>query len=156
DLGSDSLLEPLAADAEKFRVTMYNPDLLQRSHSRGRHQYLIAREVLQADVVINLPKLKSHKKACVTGALKNLVGINGNKEYLPHHRKGGSEGGGDCYVGQPAWKRAAEDLLDVANRRSPGSTQAAFAWMAGAAERIAAKLGADENIEGSWYGNDTI
>ena len=88
-------------DATKFRVTMYNPDLLQRTHAAGRHQYLIAKEVIEANVVINLPKLKSHKKSCVTGALKNLVGINGNKEYLPHHRKGGSESGGDCYIGRP-------------------------------------------------------
>ncbi len=156
DLKKDSLLESLSDDASKFRVTMYNPDLLHRTHGAGLHQYLIAREVIEANAVINLPKLKSHRKACVTGALKNLVGINGNKEYLPHHRKGGSESGGDCYAGRPGWKRAAEDLLDAANRRPPGTTQAAFAWMAGAAERIAAKLGADENLEGSWYGNDTI
>ena len=135
---------------------MYNPDLLHRTHEAGRHQYLIAKEVIEANVVINVPKLKSHKKACVTGALKNLVGINGNKEYLPHHRKGGSESGGDCYWGRPRWKGAAEDLLDAANRRPPGMTQAAIAWTAGAFERIAAKLGADENLEGSWYGNDTI
>jgi uncharacterized protein (DUF362 family) len=156
DLGEESLLEPLSKDANKFRVTMYNPDLLHRTHSAGHHQYLIAREVIEAGVVINLPKLKSHRKACVTGALKNLVGINGNKEYLPHHRKGGSDSGGDCYVGQPAWKGATEDLLDAANRRSAGTGKAAFAWMARTAERIAMKLGADENIEGSWYGNDTI
>ena len=156
DLKTDSLLEPLNDDAGKFRVTMYNPDLLHRTHAAGRHQYLIAKEVIDANVVINLPKLKSHKKACVTGALKNLVGINGNKEFLPHHRKGGSESGGDCYAGGPAWKRAAEDWLDTANRSSPGTTQSAFAWMARTAERIGAKLGADENLEGSWYGNDTI
>jgi len=156
DLGNESLLEPLRADAGQFRVTMYNPDLLHRTHGAGRHQYLIAKEVIDADVVINLPKLKCHRKACVTGALKNLVGINGNKEYLPHHRKGGSESGGDCYVGRPLWKRATEDLLDAANRRPSGASKVAFAWMAGTAERIAAKLGADENLEGSWYGNDTI
>jgi uncharacterized protein (DUF362 family) len=156
DLGEESLLEPLAADASKFRVTMYNPDLLQRTHAAGRHQYLIAKEVIEANVVINLPKLKTHRKACVTGALKNLVGINGNKEYLPHHRKGGSESGGDCYIGRPAWKRGAEELRDAANRRDPGGTQAALTWMAGTAERIAARLGADENLEGAWYGNDTI
>jgi len=156
DLKKDSLLESLAEDATKFRVTMYNPELLHRTHAAGRHQYLIAKEVIEANVVINLPKLKSHKKACVTGALKNLVGINGNKEYLPHHRKGGSESGGDCYIGRSGWKWAVEDLLDAANRRPPGAAQAACAWMAGTAERIAAKLGADENLEGSWYGNDTI
>jgi uncharacterized protein (DUF362 family) len=156
DLGKDSLLHRLNGDAHKFRVTMYNPDFLLSTHGGGRHQYLIAREVLDADVVVNLPKLKCHRKACVTGALKNLIGINGNKEYLPHHRKGGSENGGDCYAGRPLWKRATEDLLDAANRRPAGISQAALAWMAGTAQRIAAKLGSDENIEGSWHGNDTI
>lgn len=155
DLGKESLLEGLH-DANKFRVTMYNPDFLHRTHSQGRHQYLIAKDVIEANIVINLPKLKSHKKACITGALKNLIGINGNKEYLPHHRKGGSTSGGDCYVGSPIWKRATEDLLDAANRREPSTTQATLAWMAGTAQRIAAKLGADENLEGSWHGNDTI
>jgi uncharacterized protein (DUF362 family) len=156
DLGKDSLLESLSDDASKFRVTMYNPDLLQRTHGAGRHQYLIAKEVIEANVVMNLPKLKSHKKTCLTGALKNLVGINGNKEYLPHHRKGGSQGGGDCYAGRAGWKQAAEEWLDMANRRPAGAIQTAFARMAGIAQRIAARLGADENIEGSWYGNDTI
>jgi uncharacterized protein (DUF362 family) len=156
DLKQDSLLESLADDARKFRVTMYNPDLLQRTHAAGRHQYLIAKEVIEANVVINLPKLKSHKKACVTGALKNLVGINGNKEYLPHHRKGGSESGGDCYIGRPAWKWGAEELRDAANRRDPGGPHAVLTWMARTAERVAARFGTDENLEGAWYGNDTI
>jgi len=99
DLGGRSLLEPLAGQSRRFRVTMYNPDLLGRTHAPGRHQYLVAREAIEADVVVNLPKLKSHKKTCITGALKNLIGINGNKEYLPHHRKGGQLRGGDCYPG---------------------------------------------------------
>jgi hypothetical protein len=35
---------------------------------------LIAKDVLEADIIINLPKLKMHKKAGVTNALKNFVG----------------------------------------------------------------------------------
>ncbi len=123
DLKQDSLLDALAEDASKFRVTMYNPELLHRTHGAGRHQYLIAKEVIEANVLINLPKLKSHRKACVTGTLKNLVGINGNKEYLPHHRKGGSESGGDCYVGRPGWKRVARRL--AGRCESPPSRHAA-------------------------------
>ncbi len=88
DLGRESLLEPVSGGAP-FRVTMYPPELMARTHAPGRHQYLVAREVIAADVVINLPKLKTHKKAGVTCALKNLIGINGNKEFLPHHRVGG-------------------------------------------------------------------
>jgi uncharacterized protein (DUF362 family) len=156
DLGRASLLEGLAEDAGRFRVTMYNPDLLNRTHAPGRHQYLIARELVEADVVVNLPKLKTHRKAGVTGALKNLVGINGNKEYLPHHRKGGSADGGDCYPGNSWPKRRAEDLLDIANRQRPGMAQSALARTAELLARAASWLGADADLEGAWYGNDTV
>ena len=99
DLGADSLLEPVTDGGASFRVTCYDPRLLARTHAPGRHQYLIARDVLDADVIINLPKLKTHKKAGITCALKNLIGINGNKEFLPHHRVGGAGAGGNCYPG---------------------------------------------------------
>jgi len=156
DMKGESLLEPLAADAGKFRVTMYNPDLMRKTHAPGKHQYLIAREVMDADVVINLPKLKCHKKAAITGALKNLVGINGNKEYLPHHRRGGSANGGDCYAGKSWLKDKAEALLDAANRRGPGPVQSLLGRCAHVSLRFARVLGADSNLEGSWYGNDTV
>jgi len=39
--------------------------------------------------------MKTHQKAGLTGALKNLVGINGAKAYLVHHRKGLPSQGGD-------------------------------------------------------------
>ncbi len=156
DLKQDSLLEPLNADAGKFRVTMYNPDLLKNTHCPGRHQYLVAREVIDTDVVINLPKLKAHKKSCITGALKNLVGINGHKEYLPHHRKGGQLTGGDCYVGGSRLKTWAEDLYDAANRKQAGQYQLSLARLAYFLVRCAKWLGEGTDMEGSWYGNDTI
>src|SRR5690606_2650770 len=46
-------------------------------------------------LVINLPKLKTHKKTGVTLSLKNLVGINGDKNWLPHHSLGSVGEGGD-------------------------------------------------------------
>jgi uncharacterized protein (DUF362 family) len=155
DLAGASLLEDLAEDADRFRVTMYDPDRLQETHAKGRHQYLIAQPILDADVVINLPKLKTHKKAGITGALKNLVGINGNKEFLPHHRKGGSLSGGDCYYGRAPLKALAEELLDSANR-SRASAPRAKARLAELAVHAATLLGADDNIDGSWFGNDTV
>jgi uncharacterized protein (DUF362 family) len=155
DMKEQSLLEPVT-EGGKFRVTVYNPDLLERTHCRGRHQYLVARDTVEADLVINLPKLKCHQKACITGALKNLVGINGNKEYLPHHRKGGGEGGGDCYSGRWFSKRIAEDLLDWANRSGSPEMTRGLVRAAEIFTRSACYLGADDNLEGAWYGNDTI
>src|SRR5436190_10491422 len=115
DLGHDSLLESITEPRASFRVTCYDPRLMAKTHGPGRHQYLVAKEIIEADVVINLPKLKTHKKAGITCALKNLVGINGNKEYLPHHRVGGSKTGGDCYPGRSVVKRALEHIFDLKN-----------------------------------------
>jgi hypothetical protein len=50
-----------------------------------------------ADVFICLPKLKTHKKTGVTLSLKNLVGINADKNWLPHHTFGSPNDGGDEY-----------------------------------------------------------
>jgi uncharacterized protein (DUF362 family) len=157
DLGDESCLQPLDHDYSKFRVTAYNPDLLHGTHRPGSHRYLIAREVLDADVVVNLPKLKCHMKACVTGALKNLVGINGHKEYLPHHRKGGSARGGDCYPDSAIWKHVSENIADFVNRGSGIAPIRFFlASSVAAGRKIAAATGGDANLEGSWYGNDTV
>jgi hypothetical protein len=157
DLGDESSLKPLDRDAAKFRVTAYDPDLLNATHNPGHHKYLIAREVLEADVVVNLPKLKCHMKACLTGALKNLVGINGHKEYLPHHRKGGSGAGGDCYPGVPLWKEWMEGALDTVNRAGEGRLlRSGLGRLLAACRKFAALAGADDNLEGAWYGNDTV
>src|SRR5215475_2495998 len=156
DLGCDSLLEPVADGRNSFRVTCYDPRLLAKTHAPGRHQYLVAKEIIEADVIINLPKLKTHKKAGITCALKNLIGINGNKEYLPHHRLGGASAGGDCYPGKSLVKRATEYALDRQNEaRSPITGKL---WH-GAAEnlgRISSRAGDQIGVEGSWSGNDTV
>jgi uncharacterized protein (DUF362 family) len=157
DLGEDSALGPLDSDSERFRVTVYDPDLLTAAHRQGSHKYLIAREVLEADVVLNIPKLKCHTKACITGTLKNLVGINGHKEYLPHHRKGGSSAGGDCYPGAPQWKRVMEDAADIANHEGGlRPLRYALGRTVAAGRKLAALACADTNIEGAWHGNDTL
>lgn len=157
DLGSDSLLEAISAGWEKFRVTMYDPRKMAVNHRPGVHRYLVARDILDADLVINVPKLKTHKKAGVTIALKNLIGINGNKDYLPHHRKGAADRGGDNYGKASLPKTLAELLLDFANRhldkprfysRLVRQTYRLL-WF----DKI---LGRTTDIEGGWHGNDTI
>ncbi len=41
----------------------------------GKFKLYIARPVLEADVVINLPKLKTHSLTLLTGAVKNMFGV---------------------------------------------------------------------------------
>jgi uncharacterized protein (DUF362 family) len=156
DLGYASRLEPISSGSPQFRVTMYDPDVLAAAHRLGRHRYLVAREAIEADVVINVPKLKTHKKACITGALKNVIGINGHKSYLPHHRKGGAGNGGDCYPGRSFVKSAIESLLDRANHSAGSATRRCYAVLAAGVGRVEALRSAPVDLEGSWYGNDTI
>ncbi|MBK6486591.1 MAG: DUF362 domain-containing protein [Gemmatimonadetes bacterium] len=155
DLAEQSLLEPIAADGN-FRVTQYPPAELARTHGPGRHQYLVYRDVIDADVVVNLPKLKTHKKAGVTCALKNLIGINGNKEYLPHHRLGGSADGGDCYPGEDPVKRALESAYDQANSTRSLALRRVIGVGTRALNRVLHMQGDELGVEGSWSGNDTI
>lgn len=159
DLGVDSLLEPISADWKNFRVTVYDPRKMWAHHRPGRHRYLVAREILEADLVVNVPKLKAHKKAGITCCLKNLIGINGNKEYLPHHRKGGADhGAGDDYA-HAHWKLSlAEHLLDFANSHLRGLPRLYRLFERVAWRHMVQRQDADPTaqIEGSWHGNDTI
>jgi uncharacterized protein (DUF362 family) len=158
DLGRHSLLEPISRDASKFRVTMYDPRKMRQNHAPGRHRYLVARDILAADVVINLPKLKTHKKAGLTAALKNLVGINGNKEYLPHHRKGSRSWGGDNYEKFSVLKGMTEEILDFANMFFLEKPRAYrfFTHLVYYLLVADMRLGGSGEVEGSWYGNDTV
>ncbi len=53
--------------------------------------YFIARPVVEADLVVNLPKLKTHAFAQYTGAIKNMFGaIPGKRKREAHFRAPGS------------------------------------------------------------------
>jgi len=156
DLGRQSLLEPISANGNRFRVAWYDPRLMAKTHHLGVHQYLVAKEVVEADIIINLPKLKTHRKAGITCALKNLIGINGNKEYLPHHRLGGSQSGGDCYPGNGVVKRALEYLSDQQNLASSYAAGMLWRLLFAVFARTSRAQGDRTGTDGSWSGNDTI
>lgn len=155
DLGASSLLEPISEPAGRFRCTNYDPDRIIAVQRPGVHKYMIAREPLDADIIFNLPKLKTHCKAGITAALKNLVGLNGDKDYLPHHRIGSPADGGDCYAEPHLAKRSAELLFDLANRRIGRRGYGVAALFAGAAARLALPIGTG-GLDGGWHGNDTV
>ena len=158
DLAGDSLLTDIEERARRFRVTMYDHRLMNRRHSQGKHQYLVSNSVLSADFIINVPKLKTHIKAGITGALKNLVGINGHKEFLPHHVNGWPGSGGDQYQRRSAVKPIYNVLYD---RRWRGHSTVRVATLAQAAFLKAlayvSRLASDDHMyDGGWSGNDTI
>ncbi len=75
----------------------YNMAETNDRHRDSTHEYMLCRTPMDADVLINIPKLKCHKKVGLTCALKNLVGINANKNWLPHHTEGTPDKGGDQF-----------------------------------------------------------
>ncbi|MGB0578423.1 MAG: DUF362 domain-containing protein [Limisphaerales bacterium] len=86
-------------------------------HHRGeRHEYLLCRTPMDADVLINLPKLKTHKKVGLTCALKNLVGINANKNWLPHHTEGTPDQGGDQFPESTTKNKLEHSWMGTAKR----------------------------------------
>lgn len=159
DLGQDSLLTDIQDKSDRFRVTMYDHRLMSQHHSEDKHEYLIANSVLSADLVINVPKLKTHAKAGITGSLKNLVGINGHKEYLPHHVNGSPATGGDQYQHVSMVKPLINRLYDwywsnhARRSRIHNLAQASLIRALHVPSKV---LDKDHMFEGSWSGNDTI
>lgn len=156
DVGRDSLLCDVAEQSERFRVTNYDPRAMRAHHTIDRHEYLIAKAVLESDVVINVPKLKTHRKAGLTCCLKNVVGINGSKDYLPHHRVGPATQGGDEYRYPSLWKRLGSRFSDRVEASPDGAFRGLWHLAVRVCRRMSFHCARDPYSEGSWYGNDTI
>ena len=93
DLKKESELN--GVDPKRFYGADYNRKETVAAHSKGHHKYFISNTILNADAVISVPKLKVHRKVGVTLNVKNMVGINGNKNYLVHYQIGTQRQGGD-------------------------------------------------------------
>jgi hypothetical protein len=105
--------------------------------------------------VINAPKLKTHKKAGITCALKNMVGINGDKSWLPHHRAGAPPQGGDEYPKMSFVKSFESTAIDCLRRNPMFWCAVRKIYHAVKKEDSSCRVTYDTR-EGSWYGNDTI
>lgn len=114
DLGHDSLFDEIAEHADRFRSTaaVYE-NVMADVHNAEHHQYSFATTVLESDVFICLAKMKTHRKAGVTLSLKNLVGLNNEKRWLPHHRAGRLSEGGDVLANDaPVANVVKEQMAD--------------------------------------------
>jgi len=126
-------------------------------HKPGAHRYAFHRVFFESDVVIGLPKIKTHRKAGMTCAMKNLVGLNANKDWLPHHRKGAFVGGGDEYQHRSLRKAIMSKSWDWRWRLRSPLGQRVMLGVEHAIERTGAVYPfRDEFTEGSWWGNTTI
>lgn len=161
DLKDRSLLLPLMGGTCEFGVSQYPRHRMRRAHSPTTNKYLFPKEIMKADVVINLPKLKTHMKAGVTIALKNLVGINGHKDYLPHFRFGSPRSGGDEYPDLNWLGNLAAWFTHQEWEYDRGVMKLALIYAAGGCSLVHRRLAGLKPLDGcvdsgSWYGNDTL
>ncbi len=136
----------------------YDAGVVNRHHSGGRHEYLIAGCAIKCDVVFSLPKWKTHKKAGITASLKNLVGVNADKNWLPHHTEGNPTAGGDEHP-NPDLKHRAERRLVSLVRDLSSSAPVVGPWVHRVARSAGKQVFGDTETtirSGNWFGNDTV
>ena len=157
DLGENSEFVGHRPSTRGYYGADYDVAETNQVHSGGRHMYKVSRTVISADVFVNLPKMKTHKKAGITCSLKNLVGINTYKNWLPHHNEGTPAEGGDQFPSDSATRRV-EGVLTDRFKAVLLSQPALGRWLI-PVKYIGKKVFGDtrETIRsGSWHGNDTL
>ncbi|MHA1400494.1 MAG: DUF362 domain-containing protein, partial [Candidatus Heimdallarchaeaceae archaeon] len=157
NLKENSALSKYSKNFENFRVTQYDKRKMRQSHNKIDNKYLIANSVLHSDLIISIPKLKTHRKAGMTASMKNLIGINGSKDYLPHHRKGSVEENGDEYLYKSVRKKIISDINERINISKNSLIRLLLISIKNVLY-VSKKIMKfkDSYYEGSWWGNDTI
>jgi len=144
DLGNISAFKKDVLDYKAFRGAECRTEIMSLHHNETKDEYLIANTLLCADVVINLPKMKTHKRAGVTLALKNMVGITGDRNWLPHSSECVSEN--KC-CSKPGLKaRLSRGLKNMINLIKP--LRDTLRQFVGVTEAT--------RTAGNWYGNDIM
>jgi uncharacterized protein (DUF362 family) len=156
NLGKQSLFYRHPGEG-RFYGADYDYKTLNKHHQGEIQEYLICATPVMADVFICLPKLKTHKKTGVTLSLKNLVGINADKNWLPHHTFGSPNQEGDEYP-DISLKRKVETFGSKAIKQLAikvpilGPKVARYFRNKGAS--VFGK-GSNTIRSGNWHGNDT-
>ena len=157
DLGKSSFLSEINQRYTNFRVTDYDRLGMVQHHNLVSNQYLIPKAILDSTVVLNLPKLKTHRKVGITVSLKNLVGINGHKDWLPHHSNLSTQEGGDEYL-HPSRRKRLDTYFDERVDISQQIWKKYFYRLGRLMLRLSGRIlpFPDPYFEGSWWGNDTL
>jgi uncharacterized protein (DUF362 family) len=184
DLGGESEFVELGSSIKNVFGSDYDRRVTSHFHQQSSenhhiHCYQISRRVLDADLVISVPKLKTHKKTGVSLNIKNMIGINTDKNYIPHYRVGAPSQGGDEFPDSASkfkqfrrWVvRHSIDL--VLARMGNVGEEITHSFMSGllttSSGRLERKKGkkldpidifyqavqGDEYRTGNWWGNDT-
>lgn len=134
------------------RLRFYRPHYKAptRAHNRGMHRYSIGKSVLQAKLVINLPKMKCHKLSGVTLALKNTIGLLNQKMWLPHYTQGWPPRG-DQYDARPKLGTRFQNWVRVVSLWGGNSVFIRYPMVEDSLQQAEAPM-----YNGSWIGNDTL
>ncbi|MFA6436041.1 MAG: DUF362 domain-containing protein [Candidatus Gracilibacteria bacterium] len=171
NIGEDSMLMPVIDNKKNFTITDYPKGTVEKHHNEKVNEYLIPKTILESNIFINVPKLKTHKKAGVTLSMKNLIGINGDKSWIAHHREGSKDKNGDefpyiskidlfkfrLYVGLKNNRLGVWILIPMlAGIRLVAWVQRRVQKMRKPQEKTNTIMQFESITEGSWYGNDTL
>jgi len=158
NLGARSMFAELDSAHKRYYGATYAVEETNVHHSNGRHEYAFSRSPLAADVFINLPKLKTHKKCGLTVNLKSLVGLNANKNWLPHYAFGSPETGGDQFD-RERFSATVENAVVVRAKKALLRRNRVLQRAARMGKTFAYRLfGTTDRVirSGNWYGNDTV
>jgi len=166
DLGETSYLFQ-KSNVERLYGAVYNRAETIRNHRGDVQAYEISGTILNADVVISVPKLKVHKKVGVTLNAKGLVGIATNKNMVVHYTLGSPSEGGDQYpddLFDPIERalikteRWMYDHLLATNSKPLELLHRSIYWLHNhTTRRLGLKVAEDKRLldAGNWYGNDS-
>ncbi len=156
NLGRDSLFYNHTGEGNYYGAD-YDSKTVNSHHHGDTHEYLLCKTPILADVYINLPKLKTHKKTGVTLSIKNLVGINADKNWLPHHTDGSPSNGGDQFPDESFKHTTERFLVSIARSialKLPFIGPHITKKLRKAGKRVFGD--GDTTIRsGNWHGNDT-
>jgi hypothetical protein len=91
-------------------------------------------------------------------SLKNLVGINGDKNYLPHHTRGGGHGSGDEHPDPDVSHKLERRMVSIAQDLMlafPGIGPRLFSAVKPLGKAVFGDTG-EVIRSGNWHGNDTV
>jgi uncharacterized protein (DUF362 family) len=155
DLKDKSAFEGI--DPKRLRIAIASYRNMRKHHAPGKHEYLFPKSFLESDVVISIPKLKTHRRTAVTMALKNFMGVPALKDSLPHFITGAVCEGGDQYINPSLRKKIGTFLHDqiqtipITPVKFVLAVTKALLW--NSRKIVPFK---DNVAEAMWYGNDTL
>lgn len=159
DLGENSHFQDASIDFNRFYGAYWDRREVKTYHSSGKHRYTIPQAVLDADVILMVPKMKTHKKTGITLSLKNAAGILNDKNCLPHYRIGWPPLGDE--------HQSPRCFLEKLSFLLSGKLQDFLPVYFGAFGKVAhqridtflhflRKASPNSIDAGDWYGNDTL